>query len=397
MRLWHIAVAFLIIQSTPAPISHTSGSLTYPKSSLSMAADDTFTPNRDSRTPSPGPVQQPSSGPNPVFDPSPQKKRGGQPMSIKVKRQRLAKKAVTEEQEGWSPEQTAAEQSRIMQEKLAEAAAEKATRDIVAAVKADRERTARIQEALQALKKAGCKTTYQFFEEFFSSTDREISKQASRLMHDHGADLLDLLHAKRPEIVEKWALKVSLPVIAAEGAKLAAVLRPDPTKDFTSRLETWSLEKMLAEALDMEIVTASCPIFNLAQTSSRTCKGSVADTIAKVTLAWTRPRRTPSSAYSDLKLPPQRLTQCASSIKTRRRCSWNRGCDRTLLLNSRDAAISGDTKIRCAGPSAALCTHIIDLRASFEEELPCIKHPDLPPTVSPCIWQWTRVEKPLPR
>ncbi|KAJ6610952.1 hypothetical protein B0H10DRAFT_2165950 [Mycena sp. CBHHK59/15] len=165
-------------------------------------------------------------------------------MSIKVKRRRIAQK----EQKTWTPAQSAAEESRVMQERLLVAAAEKESREVIAAVKADRERTARVHEALQSLKNAGCKSTYQFFEEFFGSTDRDISKHASRLLHDHGTDLLDLLHVKQPELVEKWALKVSLPVIAAEGTKLSDLLRPDSTKDFSSRLETWSLDKMLSEA-----------------------------------------------------------------------------------------------------------------------------------------------------
>ncbi|KAJ7458457.1 hypothetical protein FB451DRAFT_1507639 [Mycena latifolia] len=56
------------------------------------------------------------------------------------------------------------------------------------------------------------------------------------------------MHAKRPDVVERWALKTSLPVIAAEGKKLADLLRPDAAQTYTSRLKTWSLEKMIAEA-----------------------------------------------------------------------------------------------------------------------------------------------------
>ncbi|KAJ7903948.1 hypothetical protein B0H13DRAFT_1881966 [Mycena leptocephala] len=188
-----------------------------------MPADDTPTASRNSRTPSPGPNEQPSSGLNPVFDPLPPKRRGGQPISIKVNRQRLEKKEAEKEQEAWTPEQPAAQRSRIMQDKLAAAAAEKTAREAAAAAKAERERTAR-------------------------SSLRAVSKQASRLMTDHGAEFLDLLRAKRPEVVEKWALKVSLPVIAAEGERLSESLRPDSTREFTSRLETWLLEKMLSEA-----------------------------------------------------------------------------------------------------------------------------------------------------
>ncbi|KAJ6555301.1 hypothetical protein B0H10DRAFT_2373436 [Mycena sp. CBHHK59/15] len=75
-----------------------------------------------------------------------------------------------------------------MQERLLVVAAEKESREVIAAVKADRERTARVHEALQSLKNAGCKSTYQFFEKFFGSTDRDISKHASRLLHDHGTE-----------------------------------------------------------------------------------------------------------------------------------------------------------------------------------------------------------------
>ncbi|KAJ7442936.1 hypothetical protein B0H11DRAFT_2162974 [Mycena galericulata] len=202
-----------------------------------MSANEEITPGRPSRTPSPGPIQQPSSGPNPIFEPSPPKRRGGQNMSIKVKRRRQAKK----EAESWTPEQIAAEESRIMQERLAVAAAEKLAEEVAAAETAEKERTVRVQEALQALKKAGYKSAYQFFEEFFSSTDRDISKHSSRLLNDHGIDLLDLLCAKQPELVEAWALK---------GRRLSELLRPDSTREFTSRLETWSLEEMLSKATD---------------------------------------------------------------------------------------------------------------------------------------------------
>ncbi|KAJ7645865.1 hypothetical protein B0H17DRAFT_1163827 [Mycena rosella] len=135
-----------------------------------------------------------------------------------------------------------------MQQRLAEAAAEKAAKDLKEEKeRAEDKRKVRIRASLEALKKAGCTSTYQFFEDFFATTDREISRQASRLLNDHGADFLDLLHAKRLDVIERWALKTSLPVIA-EGKRLSDLLRPDPAETYTSRLKTWSLEKMIAEA-----------------------------------------------------------------------------------------------------------------------------------------------------
>ncbi|KAJ7766218.1 hypothetical protein B0H16DRAFT_1309497 [Mycena metata] len=194
----------------------------------------------DRETPSPQPVEQPSSGPNPVFLPTP-KRRGRPSTSGRSKRRKADDTEPTQEE--------IAAESRLMQQKFAEAAAEKAAEDLKKAEKqAEEARRIRIYASLEALKNAGCTSTYQFFEDFFASTDREISRQASRLMNDHGTDFLDLMHAKRPDIVERWALKTTLPIIAAEGRSLSDLLRPDSTQTYTSRLKTWSLERMIAEA-----------------------------------------------------------------------------------------------------------------------------------------------------
>ncbi|KAJ6465253.1 hypothetical protein DFH09DRAFT_1346413 [Mycena vulgaris] len=195
---------------------------------------------RSAETPSPQPTVQPSSGPNPVFLPSPDKKRGGQPLSsTSQKRKKGLKK---------SQGHSVADASRILQEQLAAAAAEKFAEEKAAREAVESQRTIRVQQALHGLKEAGCGTVYQFFEDFFASTDRETSRQASKLMNDHGEALLDLLQAKPPEVVERWALKTSSIVIAAEGKKLGDLLRPDRSRTFTSRLETWSLDELLAEA-----------------------------------------------------------------------------------------------------------------------------------------------------
>ncbi|KAJ6602606.1 hypothetical protein DFH09DRAFT_1068989 [Mycena vulgaris] len=67
---------------------------------------------------------------------------------------------ASQEQDTWTPEQTAAEQSRLTQEKLAEAAVKKLARDVAAAERAE---------------EAGCTSTYQFFEDFFVSLKTPIN------------------------------------------------------------------------------------------------------------------------------------------------------------------------------------------------------------------------------
>ncbi|KAJ7445584.1 hypothetical protein FB451DRAFT_1189001 [Mycena latifolia] len=74
-----------------------------------MRADDA--PSR-AETPSPDPVEQPSSGPNPIFE-SPPKKIGGQPTSIRVEHRRLAEKDK-ETILIWSPQQTTPRTSSIL-------------------------------------------------------------------------------------------------------------------------------------------------------------------------------------------------------------------------------------------------------------------------------------------
>ncbi|KAJ7450876.1 hypothetical protein FB451DRAFT_1146240 [Mycena latifolia] len=246
MRVWAVLTAFSLVTtlSQQSNILRTSLDALLARPEMSSTGSRTPRPPTPLReTPSPQPAEQPSSGPNPEFLPTP-KKRGRPATSIKTKR----RKTANEEAQQRTQEEIA-EESRLMQQRLAEAAKEKAENDLKeAAQRADAERQVRILASLEALRNAGCTSTYQFFEDFFASTNREISRQASRLLSDHGSDLLDLMHAKRPDVVERWALKTSLPVIAAEGKKLTDLLRPDAAQTYTSRLKTWSLEKMIAEA-----------------------------------------------------------------------------------------------------------------------------------------------------
>ncbi|KAJ7106457.1 hypothetical protein C8R43DRAFT_963334 [Mycena crocata] len=246
MRLWPFVAAYLLlgtafIQPTTAPASPPTSLAASRMAGSRIRARSPPSPVQ--RTPSPHPAEQPSSGPNPEFLLTPTR-RGRPARSVKSAKRRK----VAEEAENRTPDQIA-EESREMQQKLAEAAAEKTERDLKEAEdRKKEERQVRIHASLQALKMAGCTTTYQFFEDFFASNDQEISRQASSLLGHHGAELLDLMHAKRPDVVGRWALKTSLPAIAPEGRNLVDLLRPDPTQTYTSRLESWSLETMLLEA-----------------------------------------------------------------------------------------------------------------------------------------------------
>lgn len=238
MRIWVGFATFILFKTLSDHSSTTKAAF--------MAENPAQTPdpaNPPRETPSPHPFEQPSSGPNPEFLPTP-KKRGRPSVSINNTKRRKTAPVDEEEEADQTPEQIA-EGSRLMRQKLAEAAAEKAAE---AKAKAEAERSLRVRASLEALKNAGCTTTYQFFEDFFASTDQQVSRQASRLLSDHGTDLLDLLHAKRPDVVERWAMEASLPIIAAEGKNLADLLRPDPEHSYTSRLESWSLETMISKA-----------------------------------------------------------------------------------------------------------------------------------------------------
>ncbi|KAJ6597446.1 hypothetical protein B0H10DRAFT_2232010 [Mycena sp. CBHHK59/15] len=95
MRLWTVAAAFLAIQTLCTSSPEPSQVLIPGQSNFQMPTDVDAASYRASRTLSPPPVQQPSSGPNPIFDESPPKRAGGQHMSIK----------------------SAAEESRVMQER----------------------------------------------------------------------------------------------------------------------------------------------------------------------------------------------------------------------------------------------------------------------------------------
>ncbi|KAJ7787419.1 hypothetical protein B0H14DRAFT_3505475 [Mycena olivaceomarginata] len=116
MHLWHIVVALLVILSVSTLTWDARDTLKYLESTQLMADNVPFTPNRASRTPSPGPMLQPSSGPNPIFEASPPKRRGGQPMSIKVKRQRIAREEAERERETWTEEQSTADFRMLLED-----------------------------------------------------------------------------------------------------------------------------------------------------------------------------------------------------------------------------------------------------------------------------------------
>ncbi|KII90070.1 hypothetical protein PLICRDRAFT_108798 [Plicaturopsis crispa FD-325 SS-3] len=110
------------------------------------------------------------------------------------------------------------------------------------------ERNRRVKAGLNALKDAGCDTTFQFFSDFFTASDQHVSRQSSRLVLDHGVELIELMRKKQPDIVMKWALKVSVEEIAKEGKRLTDAMRPSQQAKLTARLEDWNLETLLAKA-----------------------------------------------------------------------------------------------------------------------------------------------------
>jgi hypothetical protein len=105
--------------------------------------------------------------------------------------------------------------------------------------------TERVRNALNGITEAGYGSLHAFLGELFTTTDQQQSAQVSRMLGSHGQDILDKMRAKRPDVLNEWAIEVTGDIIAEEGKKLAAYLRPAQGCAVSDVLENFSLDKIM--------------------------------------------------------------------------------------------------------------------------------------------------------
>ncbi|KAJ7692638.1 hypothetical protein B0H14DRAFT_2419764, partial [Mycena olivaceomarginata] len=113
------------------------------------------------------------------------------------------------------------------------------------------EATYRITQVLGAAKAAGYRTLHEFLSELITTKDQHQSSQVSQMLIFHGHELLDLIRKRQPEMVSQWISKAAGGVLAEEGTQLAQLLRPPQGQSVTATLQSFSLERILADAEDI--------------------------------------------------------------------------------------------------------------------------------------------------
>ncbi|KAJ7280448.1 hypothetical protein C8J57DRAFT_1058002, partial [Mycena rebaudengoi] len=104
-----------------------------------------------------------------------------------------------------------------------------------------------IGQVLDAVKAAGYKTLHKFLADLLATKDQHQLLQVSQTLINHGHELLELIWAHQPELVSQWISKVAGEILKEEGTRLAQFLRPPQDQGVGTTLESFSLERILAD------------------------------------------------------------------------------------------------------------------------------------------------------
>ncbi|KAJ7840189.1 hypothetical protein B0H14DRAFT_2245794, partial [Mycena olivaceomarginata] len=144
------------------------------------------------------------------------------------------------------------------------------------------------------------RTLHEFLAELLPAKDQHQSSQVSQMLINHGHELLDLIRLRQPEMVAQWISKAAGSILAEEGAKLAQLLRPPQHQSVTVILQSFSLERILADA--ESIAPTSACFFEWLHGIARTVtwlntKSSVEQVITTVICMLAQTRNEKSSEY----------------------------------------------------------------------------------------------------
>jgi hypothetical protein len=106
----------------------------------------------------------------------------------------------------------------------------------------------RVERMLSSITAAGYETLYSFVDELLNVRDQQISSRVSKMLGQHGEDILNMIRSRQPDLVTRWAVGISGEVLAQEGQQLADYLRPGENQSTSQLLLQFSLERIMFEA-----------------------------------------------------------------------------------------------------------------------------------------------------
>jgi len=116
----------------------------------------------------------------------------------------------------------------------------------------------RVEKVLGSVTAAGYGSLFAFMDELLNIRDQQLSAQVSRMLGQHGEDILNSIRVRQPNLVNQWAIETSGEILAQEGKKLADFLRPTQGTKVSEVLKMFSLERIMSRA--EEIAPTLCHI-----------------------------------------------------------------------------------------------------------------------------------------
>ena len=163
-----------------------------------------------------------------------------------LKRRRVVRHDVTEDELCILREQQAAEEAKEMEKRVEEMHI-RAEAEEAAYLAEEQTRLWRVVSAITDCE-FGYGTLYEFLDALVNTKDCAISSQVSKMLISKGDLLLGSLQKRSPEVVNNWATQATGEILAREGAKLAQHLRPQQGIPLGDVLSVFSLEWILSDA-----------------------------------------------------------------------------------------------------------------------------------------------------
>ena len=107
---------------------------------------------------------------------------------------------------------------------------------------------ARVKHVLGSITSAGYQSLYDFVDKLLNVRDQQLSSRVSRMLGQHGEEILNSMRARQPGLVKKWAVDVSGEILAEEGHRLAKYLQPGENQTTSELLVQFSLERIMSES-----------------------------------------------------------------------------------------------------------------------------------------------------
>ena len=108
--------------------------------------------------------------------------------------------------------------------------------------------TRRLEASIQHMKDQGYNTLFSFMSSLLQTKDRNLSSQVSRLLSDHGSELVSMMETRNPHLLDKRMTEKFRALLTTEARALTQLLQPERRGNISVALTSFSLSTILEDA-----------------------------------------------------------------------------------------------------------------------------------------------------